>query len=285
MKGHPALVEALHSEWGLILFTTLVPIACGIVLIGMLAGSPIEAGITAVVVAGLGLLASVGHLDRPVRAPFSIRHLRTSWLSREILMAVIFFLLTLTWAIVSYLNYESAIYLGIAALIAAIPLFLSMGESYLIWARPAWDGPEIFAEIATVILIAGFPAGELAIASAKPANWLGWVGVSGVAVGLGLYYWATNHRLHRLASLTSQRHNASESLARCQSLRGSFQVAFSLGVLALIGAIIAVTTELYIAGWATALGCGLVSQLLSRTLFYSLPVQTRYVVPIKVAKW
>jgi len=52
---------------------------------------------------------------------------------------------------------------------------------------------------------------------------------------------------------------------------------FYLEIVAVIGALLAVVTGNETLGWSLALLFGLVSQLLSRVLFYALPVQRRYV--------
>lgn len=285
MKIYSSLAETLRKEWGLVLFSTLVPTAVGIVLVGVLAGSPREIGIPAVVTTMLGLLASIGHLARPVRAPFSIRHWRNSWRSREILLAVTFFIVSALWAAIAWLGSDLTRYLGIASLAVAVTLFFVMGRSYQIWARPAWYGPEIFAELVAVLLIVGITAGELGIISAgAPPSWLGWFGVGGLALGLAIDWWAMRHRLHRLEGLSPDRHNARESLAQCKRQRPNFQIMLLLGVIGLVAATVAVITSLDVIGWSVALASGLVSQLLSRSLFYALPVQQRYVVSLRATR-
>ena len=51
-----------------------------------------------VLLTGGGLLASVGHLANPKNAWRAIMRLRTSWLSREAVLAVVFFALVALWA-------------------------------------------------------------------------------------------------------------------------------------------------------------------------------------------
>jgi len=261
----------------LILFTTLLPSAVGMVLIGVLAGSPAAVRLPAAVIIAFGMLASVGHLARPIRAPFSIRHWNKSWLSREILAAVTFFLLSAAWVVVDQINDAIVLYLGLACLAVGVVLLFVIGRAYQVWARPAWDGPEVFAEIGAVVLVAGIPIGELVRATVAKPGWLGWFGLAGVLLGLALDFLASQHRINRLKQLSTDRHNARESLEQCLSLSRYTQAVFYLEIVAVIGALLAVVTGNETLGWSLALLFGLVSQLLSRVLFYALPVQRRYV--------
>jgi DMSO reductase anchor subunit len=281
MKTYPSLAETIHREWGLVLFTTLVPAAVGVVMVGVVSGSPPGIGILAVGITILGLLASIGHLARPIRAPFAIRHWNSSWLSREILLSVAFFLFCIAWAASGWMDSGLTFYIGISSLIVAVTLFFVMGRSYQIWTRPAWDGSEIFGEFIAISLIVGIPAGELVLTLSKVTNHLDWLGAGGLALGLGLNWWVMRHRLHRLKGLPPDRPNAWESLAQRQKLGPYFQIILSLGVASLAATIVAVTISLGIIGWSVALFSGLFSQLLSRSLFYTLPVQRRYVVSLR----
>ena len=262
----------------MILFTALPPSAVGMILIGVLAGSPFAVGLPAVVITALGLLASVGHLARPIRAPFSIRHWNQSWLSREILVAVTFFLLSLAWVVASLNNNAVALYLGIACLILGIVLLLVMGRAYQVWARPAWDGPEIFAELGAVALVSGVPFGELVLSTIGGARWLGWIGLVAVLLGLAFNFTAGQHRINRLKQLSTVRHNARESLDQCLRMSRYTRVVLYLGIAAAVGALLAVATGSTVVGWSLSLLFGFISQLFSRVLFYALPVQRRYVV-------
>lgn len=278
MKSYPTLSEAVKEEWGLILFTILPPSAVGMILIGVLAGSPLGVRLPAAIVTALGLLASVGHLARPIRAPFSIRHWTQSWLSREILVAVTFFLLCLAWVVVGQINNAAALYIGIACLIVGAALIYVMGRAYQVWARPAWDGPEVFGEIGAVALVSGVPLGELALATIGGSQWLGWVGLVSILIGLALDFLAGQHRIERLKQQSTTRHNARESLEQCLRLSRYTQGVLYLDIAAAIGALLAVITGGAIVAWSLSFLFGLVSQLLSRIIFYALPVQRRYAV-------
>ncbi|PLR45608.1 dimethyl sulfoxide reductase [Chimaeribacter arupi] len=92
------------NEWPLLVFTLLVQASVGMVLIGALGGYWLRRAVTAEqrflalrplmllapVLAAAGLLASVAHLGYPLNAFHALRHVATSWLSREILLASLY---------------------------------------------------------------------------------------------------------------------------------------------------------------------------------------------------
>ncbi|PLR35153.1 dimethyl sulfoxide reductase [Chimaeribacter coloradensis] len=92
------------NEWPLLVFTLLVQASVGMVLMGALAGGWLRRVLTAEqhftalrpllllapVLAALGLLASVAHLGYPLNAFHALRHVASSWLSREILLASLY---------------------------------------------------------------------------------------------------------------------------------------------------------------------------------------------------
>lgn len=92
-------------EWPLLIFTLLVQASVGLVLFSALvvrevAGRQVgemscirrlgPALLLACVLAGAGLLASVAHLGYPLNAFNALRHIASSWLSREIAVASLY---------------------------------------------------------------------------------------------------------------------------------------------------------------------------------------------------
>jgi anaerobic dimethyl sulfoxide reductase subunit C (anchor subunit) len=104
------------NEWPLLVFTLLVQASVGMALIGALGGYWLRRAFTAEqcflalrpllllvpMLAAVGLLASVAHLGYPLNAFHALRHVASSWLSREILLA--------------------SLYLGIVGLVALLAL-------------------------------------------------------------------------------------------------------------------------------------------------------------------
>lgn len=93
----PAAGAAERSEVPLICFTVFSPAAVGASLFALpLGGGAVLAAVVALMVTA-GMLASIAHLARPLRAPRSLAHLGSSWLSREILVVSAFWALAVLW--------------------------------------------------------------------------------------------------------------------------------------------------------------------------------------------
>ncbi len=171
-------------EWALIIFTTLTMLAVGtFVVLGivhffaarkfgvkeaerlsdraMLAVGPITA---------LGLLVSLLHLGNPTSAYRAVTNFDSSWLSREILFSVIFFVIGGVFALMQWRKIGSNLVRNIIAWIAAIvglAAIYSMSRIYMVPVQPAWNTP--FTPLN--IFVATFLLGTLAIAAAYVANY------------------------------------------------------------------------------------------------------------------
>ena len=83
----------MHPARSLVLFTTLSGVGLGLTFwigagaLGQTPASLAAATILAIACAGIGLLSSVFHLRRPTRARFALSQWRSSWLSREGILA------------------------------------------------------------------------------------------------------------------------------------------------------------------------------------------------------
>ncbi|WP_108650312.1 dimethyl sulfoxide reductase anchor subunit family protein [Dongshaea marina] len=86
--------------------------------------------LSALVLCLLGLIASVFHLGHPERAWRAILCWKTSWLSRECLCLPLFMLLTLLYGISLYLNLPYSLWLGFAASVVALALFVCTSMIY-----------------------------------------------------------------------------------------------------------------------------------------------------------
>lgn len=91
--------EAERSEAPLICFTVFAPAAAGASLFALPLGGGWALAAVVVLMVTAGMLASVAHLARPLRAPRSLAHLGSSWLSREILVVSAFWALAALWLI------------------------------------------------------------------------------------------------------------------------------------------------------------------------------------------
>ena len=93
----PAAGAVERSEVPLICFTVFAPAAAGASLFALPLGGGWALAAIVVLMVTAGMLASIAHLARPLRAPRSLAHLGSSWLSREILVVSAFWTLAVLW--------------------------------------------------------------------------------------------------------------------------------------------------------------------------------------------
>jgi anaerobic dimethyl sulfoxide reductase subunit C (anchor subunit) len=146
----------IGREWPLVVFTLLSQMAVGAFLIVWIThlmarqqASDVEVrrlcnaalvGVGPVMV--LGLLVSLFHLGSPTNAWRAISNLGSSWLSREILFALAFFIM---WFICAYLQWRGVgterlrgTWAGVTGLVGLLAIF-SSAMIYLVPTRPAWN--------------------------------------------------------------------------------------------------------------------------------------------------
>ncbi|MGE5248779.1 MAG: DmsC/YnfH family molybdoenzyme membrane anchor subunit [Bacteroidota bacterium] len=87
---------------------------------------------------GAGMAASFAHLGRKRNAWRMLRHVRKSWLSRELLFAVLFGAGWLAILLATVAAANPAPWMGVTALLGA-GLVYSMGQVYRLRAVPAWN--------------------------------------------------------------------------------------------------------------------------------------------------
>ena len=194
--------EAERSEVPLICFTVFAPAAAGASLFALPLGGGRALAAIVVLMVTTGMLASVAHLARPLRAPRSLTHLGSSWLSREILAVSAFWALAALWLVCEL---GGALALGGdpaadgvgaagaaagaaepaggfpwtaaarafhgAAAVVGIVLLWVIAKAYRVHGQPAWDGSDTFWE-----LVAGALGSGGTVAAAVAAG-------RGIAVG------------------------------------------------------------------------------------------------------
>lgn len=194
--------EAERSEAPLICFTVFAPAAAGASLFALPLGGGWALAAIVVLMVTAGMLASVAHLARPLRAPRSLTHLGSSWLSREILTVSAFWALAALWLVCEL---GGALALGGdpaadgvgaagaaagaaepaggfpwtaaarafhgAAAVVGIVLLWVIAKAYRVHGQPAWDGSDTFWE-----LVAGALGSGGTVAAAVAAG-------QGIAVG------------------------------------------------------------------------------------------------------
>lgn len=149
----------------LVLFTLLAQTAVGAywVLAGARALSRLALGVLLGLMAA-SLAASLFHLGTPLRAYGAVRHLGSSWVSREILAALVFAGLILGQAAAAWAELplgQSPALAGLTAL-GGLALLYSMSRAYRLRTVPAWDSPATLLSFgATAGLLGGLLAGGL----------------------------------------------------------------------------------------------------------------------------
>jgi len=175
------------KERSLVAFTLLSQMAVGSfwVLVGLRAWASWQLGTEAAGALTDGALLAVGpvmllaivssffHLGAPFKSWRAIANLRSSWLSREVLCALLFAAGTLIIAALQWLDWGSSaawsVLAGTVALLG-LALLVSMTNAYRLRTVPAWDTwvtPVSF--FATALLLGGLAAGAmLAVGSHAP---------------------------------------------------------------------------------------------------------------------
>ncbi len=116
-------------------------------------------------VMALGLIVSLFHLGSPLNAWRSIGNLGSSWLSREVFFALLFFVM---WFVAAVLQFRSAGTEGlrgtwaVLTAVAGLLTIIATGMSYMVAARPAWADvatPMLF--FVTTLLLGGLMVGAV----------------------------------------------------------------------------------------------------------------------------
>ncbi|MBW2408605.1 MAG: dimethyl sulfoxide reductase anchor subunit, partial [Deltaproteobacteria bacterium] len=142
---------------------------------------------TALILTGLGLCAALLHLARPRLAPYALRNLAVSWLSREVMLVQAFAGAVALSILLILLNTPLwlALLEAAACLLGAAALF-AMTRVYLLKTVPLWNSPATPLEFAGSAMLLGGAAGAfIAIIDAplKP----GW-NPTLIAAGIGVLF-------------------------------------------------------------------------------------------------
>lgn len=126
-------------EWPLVIFTLLMQLAIGCVLTALYCQSSAlreldgsqrlsvvrPALLCALAVGGIGLLASMAHLGNPMHALYTLNHVASSWMSREILFTALFMgLLFLTVVVMLMKKTLPAPLVALTALVGLADIFV-----------------------------------------------------------------------------------------------------------------------------------------------------------------
>lgn len=292
--------EAERSEVPLICFTVLAPAAAGASLFALLLGGGWALAAVVVLMVTAGMLASIAHLARPLRAPRSLAHLGSSWLSREILVVSAFWALAVLWLVCELGGFPwstTARGFHVAAIVVGVVLLWVIARAYCVHGQPAWDGSDTFWELVAIALGSG---GAVAAAAAAgqgiagfggtlPLMLLGVVALVGLAPSSALIRFASGRRMRRVGELADRERTPRALAARDTLTAGeprlyrrfnAVAIALALatlcvGLLPPLGGLTAIATSIALAFSALS---ELVAQASIRNRFYSLAQHARYAV-------
>lgn len=233
-NGEYKLKTMIVDELPLIAFTTCAPAALGVAFVALVEGIVAfsSTGLwfggwrfaaLAVVFTTVGMLASVMHLAKPLRAPRSLANVRSSWLSREILAVSAFWGVLVVWLVLALIasgtlpfarvDAFTALVLGwlslcvcTVACVVGLLLVFVIARAYRVMGQPGWNGPETLFELLAVALRVGVVAACCLVLLAAEymdvplSPWIAaLISVVCIGVAIALDKYASNARMHRLS--------------------------------------------------------------------------------------
>lgn len=284
-----------RRELPLICFTLLSPASVGVVCGAVAMGKAMDVwlALVALVLVSVGMAGSILHLARPLLAPTSLRNVASSCLSREIVVVSAYWAVVFAWCACCLFApaFEMLAWtLCLCAMAMGCVLIVAIGNAYLLASQPAWNGREVYVELAGVAASVGGPAAASVSvlealfrgSAAGPLIAAISAGVLLSAVGAALGAASRRTRAKRLAQMVRVEQGAGsfarnprvlEAQERLQGLAMRYR---RVHVLSMIGILAGVAPPV-------ALVVGLVSQALARDAFYRLRVTSRYAV--RLHRW
>lgn len=173
-------------EWALIIFTILAQLSVGMLFVLLLvrayisgkSGAEKAATLTDLPLYGvaglmaLALVASLFHLGKLVHVIGAVPNLATSWMSREVVSSVLFMVVLVVFAFLSWRKIGSEglrLTLAWLGVIVGVVLLICMSMTYMLPAQPAWNTlatPINFFVTALLLGIVGSAAALVATAKA-----------------------------------------------------------------------------------------------------------------------
>lgn len=156
-------------EWPLVLFTIAFQLACGLALAVTLIDQKSQSatpkmvrilGISIFPLTAVGIFSSLMHLGNPLHAANSLRHLSSSWLSREVLFSGIFALAALIYSYFWFKERKSnRVLLGSITTILGLISIGSSSMIYLLPSQAAWNSGWVpMSFLGTALLLGGLGA-------------------------------------------------------------------------------------------------------------------------------
>ena len=143
--------------------------------------------VLALILTGLGAIASLFHLGHPERAWRALAMWRTSWLSREGIALPSFMALVLLYGLGHQLGWASTVAIGAAAAVLCLSLFICTGMIYAcIRFLQEWASPLTVVNYLVLGCASGFTLASAFAALAAPALVDAYISAAILLTGLGL---------------------------------------------------------------------------------------------------
>ncbi len=161
MNERPLVAFTLLTQMGVGGFLAMVAVDLCAARLGTQASIGVIANEALLVIVPLvigGLLSSLLHLGTPRNAWRAVANVRTSWLSREVLFALVFCCLASAFTALRWSGVASPSWLAAAATaaaIAGIALVYAMARVYRLRTVPAWNTPLTTLSFFTTTLLLG----------------------------------------------------------------------------------------------------------------------------------
>ena len=205
----------MRPAWSVVFLTTLIGAGQGLLLalygVELLGGSDsprvfVSGAIAAIVLTGLGLIASFFHLGRPERAWRTATMWRTSWLSREVIALPAFMAATAAYGWAHHTGSSATLAIGALAVIACVALFVCTSQIYAcVKFLQEWASPFTLPNFALMGCASGFLLAASLVAFHAPASWRGlaWAALilTAVAFVVRIASLARNRRIRHKSTL------------------------------------------------------------------------------------
>ena len=159
-------------EWALPVYTILMQLAVGALFVLWIIRAFVKSKFSSeqldsilrnpiLVISLTVIVAMVGshfHLSKPFQSFYAVRNFQTSWLSREIIFTVVFFLtLSMLWLTSRFKNDHRKLitFLGWDAILLGLIVVYCMVRIYLIPTQVAWNSPTVLVSFYTTTLLLG----------------------------------------------------------------------------------------------------------------------------------
>lgn len=261
------LARLSSRENPLVAFTLAAQAGVGAFVVALAAGAADAwVALTAVVLVGIGLVASTAHLGKTLRFYRGLNNLRHSNLSREALATALFGAAGGLHFLADLGSFDAlAPALGAAAAAAGLATVHFMVRCYLIPARPFWNHWQTGAAFAGSSLTLG---GWIALAFAPGA-------VPAIAVAAGLALELAGLAAHARDMRRASHEGAVSHYVQTTTFGRVYRLRNALlgGALALVVALAAAGVT-HPAAWALAAAASVAAAVLGRALFYVVVVPT-----------